>query len=144
MRATELFAAIRAGDLAAVDRALTADRSLVDARDETGLSPVLAALYRGKDEIASAILRRGPRLSVFEAAAAGDVAALQATVEQDRSLASSVAPDGFSPLGLAAFFKRREAVRYLLEAGAGPRRPPPRPGVPPPPPAGAAPAAGGG
>ena len=113
MRATELFAAIKAGDLAAVERALTADRSLVDARDETGLSPVLAALYRGKDEIASAILHRGPSLSVFEAAAAGDVAALRATVEQDR----------FSPLGLAAFFKRREAVRYLLEAGADPRAP---------------------
>src|SRR5438132_1591214 len=74
MRATELFAAIKAGDLAAVERALTDDRSLVNARDETGLSPVLAALYRGKDEIASAILHRGPSLSVFEAAAAGDVA----------------------------------------------------------------------
>ncbi len=123
MRATELFAAIKAGDLAAVERAFTADRSLVDARDESGLSPVLAALYRGKDEIASAILRRGPRLSIFEAAAAGDVAALRASVEQDRSLASAVAPDGFSPLGLAAFFKRREAVRYLLEAGADPRAP---------------------
>src|SRR2546428_3301637 len=117
MGATELFAAIKAGDLTAVERALTADRSLVDARDESGLSPVLAALYRGKNEIASAILRRGPRLSVFEAAAAGDVAALPATPEEDRSLANAVAPDGFSPLGLAAVFQRREAVRYLLEAG---------------------------
>src|SRR5207245_1701083 len=70
MRATELFAAIKAGDLAAVERALTADRSLVDARDETGLSPVLAALYRGEDEIASAILHRGPSLLVRDAGAA--------------------------------------------------------------------------
>src|SRR3989442_7522438 len=132
MRATALFAAIKAGDLSAVERAFTADRSLVDARDESGLSPVLAALYRGKNEIASAILRRVPRLSVFEAAAAGDVAALRATVEQDRSLASAVAPDRYSPLGLAAFFKRREAVRYLLEAGPGPPPPPPPPRVPPP------------
>src|SRR5256712_12543532 len=117
MRATALLAAIRAGDLSAVERALTADRSLVDARDESGLSPVLAALYRGKNEIASAILHRGPRLSVFEAAAAGDVVALRASLEEDRSLANAVAPGGLSPLGLAAVFQRREAVRYLLEAG---------------------------
>ena len=34
---------------------------------------------------------------------------------------AGVAPDGYSPLGLAAFFKRREVVRYLLGAGADPR-----------------------
>src|SRR2546428_12899505 len=98
MRARELFAAIKAGDLAAVERALTADRSLVDARDETGLSPVLAALHRGKDEIASAILHRGPSLSGFEPAPPGDAAALRATVAPDRTRPSPGRTGGSSPL----------------------------------------------
>jgi uncharacterized protein len=116
--ATELFAAIKRGDTAAVERLLERERTLVDARDEKGLSPLLVALYYGEPDIATAILARGPKLTVFEAAAAGDAGRVREIVGRDRSQASAVAPDGFSPLGLAAFFKRREVVRYLLEAGA--------------------------
>jgi ankyrin repeat protein len=119
--ATDLFTAIKGGDKAAVERFLESDRRLVDARDENGLSPILTALYRGKGDIAAAILRRGPKLSVFEAAAAGDTARVREIVERDRAQANTVASDGYSALGLAAFFKRREVVRYLLEEGADPR-----------------------
>lgn len=119
--ATELFTAIKGGDTAAVERLLEKDRALVDARDESGLSPILAALYRGRNEIAAAILKRGPRLSVFEAAAAGDERRVRELVGRDRAQANAVSPDGYSPLGLAAFFKHREVVRFLLEAGADPR-----------------------
>jgi ankyrin repeat protein len=119
--ATELFTAIRGGDQAAVERLLQRDRALAESRDESGLSPILAALYHGQTDIATAILRRGPRLTVFEAAAAGDAARVREIVGRDRAQANAVAPDGYSPLGLAAFFKRREIVGYLLEAGADPR-----------------------
>src|SRR3989475_463560 len=119
--ATELFTAIKGGDKAAVERLLERDRTLVDARDEQGLSPILAALYRGEDDIAGAILRRGPKLTVFEAAAAGDAARVREIVGRDPAGATAVARDGYSALGLAAFFKRRDVVRYLLEAGADPR-----------------------
>jgi uncharacterized protein len=121
--ATELFTAIKGGDKAAVGRLLERDRELVDARDENGLSPILTALYHGKNDIATAILRRGPNLTVFEAAAAGDAARVREIVERDRTQTNAVAPDGYSPLGLAAFFKRRDVVRYLLDAGADPRPP---------------------
>jgi ankyrin repeat protein len=119
--ATELFTAIKGGDKAAVEKLLDRDRALLDARDEKGLSPILAALYRGESGIAAAILRREPKLSVFEAAAAGDAARVREIVDRDRAQANAVAPDGYSALGLAAFFKRREVVRYLVEAGADPR-----------------------
>src|SRR5437773_5278512 len=119
--ATDLFTAIRGGDTAAVERILERDRGLADARDESGLSPILTALYHGKSDIADAILRRGPNLSVFEAAAAGDAARVREIVGWDRAQANAVAPDGYSPLGLAAFFKRRDVVKLLLDAGADPR-----------------------
>src|ERR1700704_617374 len=112
--AGELFTAIRSGDAAAVERLLERDRGLVDAQDETGLSPILAALYRGKNEIAAAILRRGQRVDGFADPAAGDVARVRELVGRDPAQADGVAPDGYSALGLAAFFKRREVVRYLL------------------------------
>jgi ankyrin repeat protein len=116
--AAELFTAIKAGDKAAVERLLERDPTLVDARDENGLSPTLVALYYGKNEIATAILGRGPKLNVFDAAAAGDAARVREIVGRDRGQVNAVSQDGFSPLGLAAFFKRREVVRFLLEAGA--------------------------
>ena len=118
--AAELFTAIKGGDTTTVERLIGRDAGLVDARDEDGLSPVLTALYHGKNDIAAAILRRGPKLTVFEAAAAGDAARVREIVEGDKTQANAVAPDGYSPLGLAAFFKRREIVRYLLDAGADP------------------------
>jgi ankyrin repeat protein len=118
--AMDLFNAIKGGDKATVERVLDGQRTLVDARDENGLSPILTALYRGKGDIAAAILRRGPRLTVFEAAAAGDAARVREIVERDRAQANAPSADGYSALGLAAFFKRREVVRYLLEAGSDP------------------------
>lgn len=120
--ATELFAAIKGGDQAEVERLLERDRGLVDARDEKGRSPILAALYRGHENIATSILRRAPSLSVFEAAAAGDAARVREIVERDRTEANAEAPDGYSALGLAAFFKRREIVGFLLDSGADPRQ----------------------
>jgi ankyrin repeat protein len=119
--ATELFTAIRGGDNATVERLLEVDRELADARDESGLSPILTALYHGKADIATAILRRRPRLTVFEAAAAGDIARVRELIAREPAQANAIAPDGYSPLGLAAFFKRRDVVRQLLEAGADPR-----------------------
>ena len=116
----ELFTAIRSGDEAAVERLLERDRDLVDARDDKGLSPILTALYHGHSDIATAILRRRPELTVFEAAAAGEVARVRELVERDPAQTNAVAPDGYSPLGIAAFFKRREVVSYLLDAGADP------------------------
>jgi uncharacterized protein len=119
--AAELFTAIKGGDAKAVERLLEKDRGLVGARDENGLSPILAALYHGKSDIATAILRRGPKLTVFEAAAAGDLPRVRELVERDRAQANAVSPDGYSPLGLAAFFRRLDVAAYLLERGADPR-----------------------
>src|SRR6266550_817803 len=100
--AADLFTAIKGGDTEAVERLLDRDHDLVEARDESGLSPVLAALYRGKNDIATAILRRRPKLTVFEAAAAGDLARVRDLIERERAQANAVSPDGYSPLGLAA------------------------------------------
>jgi len=121
--AGEFLEAVKKGDRSAVDRMLEADPSLVSARDERGTSAVLLAHYYGKTEVAAALLSRAPALDVFEAATAGDAKRVGALVDADRALADAVAKDGYTPLGLAAFFKRRDVVKALLDRGAKPSVP---------------------
>lgn len=109
--------AVKRGDREAVERELAADPSLA-ASDEGGTSVVLLALYHREEPIARLLAGRKGALSVFEAAALGEVAALRACLERDPAAANAVAPDGFFPLGLAAFFRRPDAVEVLLAAGA--------------------------
>jgi len=121
--AAQFLEAVKKGDRATVDRMLDADPSLAAAKDESGTSAVLLAHYYGKADVAAALLSRTPELDVFEAATAGDAKRIAALVDTDRSLANAVALDGYSPLGLASFFKRRDVVKVLLERGAKPSTP---------------------
>ena len=115
---TEFFDAVKAGDREKVEQLVTADRSLLVAKDKSGVSAILLAYYHGKDEVAKALIGRKSALDVFEAATAGDADRVRALVTKDRALANAWSPDGFFPLGLAAFFKRPAVVKVLLESGA--------------------------
>jgi uncharacterized protein len=121
--AAQFLEAVKKGDRATVDRMLDADPSLASAKDESGTSAVLLAHYYGKADVAAALLSRTPELDVFEAATAGDAKRVAALVDADPALANAVARDGYSPLGLASFFKRRDVVKVLLERGAKPSVP---------------------
>ena len=121
--AAQFLDAVKKGDRATVDRMLEADPSLVSTKDESGTSAVLLAHYYGKPDVAATLLDRKPALDVFEAATAGDAKHVAALVDADPSLANAVARDGYSPLGLASFFKRRDVVKVLLERGAKPSSP---------------------
>jgi ankyrin repeat protein len=86
--------------------------------DPNGVSDLLMAVYRGDDAAISAILETKPELTVFEAAAVGDLARVRALVAADPSQARAFAVDGFHPLGLAAFFTHPDVVMFLIAAGA--------------------------
>ena len=58
------------------------------------------------------------QVGIFAAAAKGQTDELRSLVEKDPSLLNTHSPDGFTPLGLAAFFGHAEAVAALLAAGA--------------------------
>lgn len=121
--AAVFLGAVKSGDREVVETMLRADPALLRARDENGTSALLLAAYHGRAEIVSALLRRRPELDVFEAATVGDADRIRDLAARDPTLANAVAGDGFSPLGLAAFFKRTAAVRVLLDAGASPATP---------------------
>jgi ankyrin repeat protein len=114
----ELFAAIRQGDASTVERLLAADPGLASAREEGGVSAILTAIYYGRKDVAGRILARRPALDIFEAAAVGDARRARELLDADPSLVSAYAPDGFHPLGLAAFFRHPDVLRLLIERGA--------------------------
>ncbi len=116
----ELFEAIKRGARATVASLVAGDPRLAEAREPGGTSAVLTALYHGKPEICVLLLARKPQLDIFEAAATGDVERARELLDEDASMANAFAPDGFHPLGLAAFFKRPGVVKLLLERGADP------------------------
>ena len=116
--AQEFFAAVKAGDAKQVGELLNADPGLVRARGEKGESAVLLAVYYGKRAVLDLLLSRGAQLDIFEAAAAGRFDRIKQLLMLDAKAVNSCAPDGFTPLGLAAFFGHKEAVELLLRHGA--------------------------
>ncbi len=86
----------------------------------TGLdevSPLLLALYEGRAQDAEALRAASPGLDLFEAAACGDAERLRELLDGGAD-PSAFAPDGYTPLQLAAFFGRRQAAELLVERGA--------------------------
>jgi ankyrin repeat protein len=97
--------------------------ALAELKNETGVSaPLLALYHRRKDTADFLVTRKEARapLDVFEAAAFGRTARLDAILDDEPTLVDAYAADGFFPLGLAAFFGQEEAVRLLLARGASP------------------------
>jgi hypothetical protein len=106
----DLIAAITSEDLPAL---LREHPELAAARDEKGVSALLLSLYHRRPDARDALLAAGAPVGPLEAAALGDVAALEGA---DLSVRGG---DGFTPLHLAAFFGGVEAVEAILAAGAG-------------------------
>jgi ankyrin repeat protein len=84
------------------------------------MSELLEALYRGDKVRLAELLADTPDLDVFEAAALGRVERLRELLDEDPSRGNAFGDDGFQPLGLACFFGRVEAARFLLDRGADP------------------------
>jgi uncharacterized protein len=103
-----LFAAIKSGDLDALNALLAADPGLANARED-GISAVLVSLYHRQDGARETLLAAGAEVGPLEAAALGRLDGLDPDAR---------GADGFTALHLAAFFGGAAAVSALLAAGA--------------------------
>jgi uncharacterized protein len=114
----DLFEAIEAGGVREVEAILDRDPGVATARDASGVSALMRALYRFDKPLVEAVRRRVDSLDVFEAAAFGEVDRLTLLVEGDPALVTSYSGDGFTALHFAAFFGRYEAAALLVQRGA--------------------------
>lgn len=114
----KFFKAIQKGNRDEVERLLRETPNLILVKDEKNLSPLMMAMYYHEFEIANLLLDRMVALTVFEAAATGRLVHLISNLAHKPELVNAYSDDGFQPLGLAAYFGKVEAVKYLIKAGA--------------------------
>ena len=115
-----LLQAVQRGDAATAEEVLAANPSAAGERDAQGTSAVLHAAYARRQDLVDLLRPHLGPLDVWEAAALGDETRLFELLDVDPDLATAEAGDGFSPLGLAAFFGHRGCVAALLARGADP------------------------
>lgn len=114
---SDMLDAVKAGNTAQVKKLLDADAPLANARAESGESAVLLSIYYGHTAIRDLLVARGAELNIFEAAAAGQLARLEALEKSAPGAIKTLSHDGFTPLHLAAFFGQKSTVDFLLARG---------------------------
>lgn len=114
----EFFDAIKADDIFGLTTMINQDQSLVDCENENGLPAVLFAIYYGRKEVALLLVQSGAKVDVFVASALNDLKRLERALAKDPEALSKFSVDGWTPVHLAAFYRQKEALAYLLEKGA--------------------------
>ena len=114
----QLFDAIKAGKVDEVRQLVQQNPSLTEARDASGASAILVAAYNMKPDVVNALLELGAPVDIFEASVLGKVDRIQEILKSSPARVSEHAPDGFTPVALAAFFGQPAAVKALIAAGA--------------------------
>lgn len=114
----ELIEIIKAGDNGQLANELNRDPSLADIKTEQGISLLQYAAYCRNGEAIRIIREYKSHLDIFEAATLGDIGKVNRLLGERPELLSSYSTDGFTVLGLAAFFGHINLVEELLEKGA--------------------------
>lgn len=114
----DIFDAIRTGDAYVAERLLAADPTCASARNEQGVSALMAAWYSFNPRLRAMLLERARDLDIFEAAMTGDAARVAALLAADSSLAAVYSADGFTALHFAGFFDQPDVGRILIAAAA--------------------------
>src|SRR6478736_5027490 len=114
----QLFDAIKSGSVDEVKRLIEQQPRLKQARDTNGASLLLVAAYNMKPDVVNALVELGAPVDIFEAAVLGKVDRIEEILAASPARASEHAPDGFTPVALAAFFGQPAAVKSLIAAGA--------------------------
>ena len=114
---SELTDAIRKGDAALVTELIDTDPGLLQSSGSP--TPILTAIYHGKNDIARLLVERGAPVSFAEACALGDLERVERQLAVDPGALHVLSSDGYPPLGLAIFFHHPEVARLLIERGAG-------------------------
>lgn len=112
-----LLDAIQANRPDEVTRLLAAHPGTAGARSAAGLSPLTLAVYLARPALVELIRPHRGQPDFFEACLLGDEPTVITHLERGQDV-DVYAPDGFTPLGLAAYFGHPSVARLLLQRHA--------------------------
>src|SRR6188474_3169756 len=110
---SDVFDLLAKGQLTDLDTALRADPALAASRHGSGASLLAWAFYVGQPDAVALIRPRLSELDPHDAIIVGEIDRVKAALTAGWD-ANALAADGFTPLGLAAFFQRAEIFDLLL------------------------------
>lgn len=116
----EFLTAVADGGLARVRELLMLDPALADAVDDNGISALMLAAYRGHEPLTATLFASRGNWTPCETVAFGAATVLRERLDAQPDLIHSTACDGYTLLGLAAFFGHVDCVVVLLQRGADP------------------------
>src|SRR5688572_1956519 len=109
----DVFELLQEGDTAGLKAALDADPAIAMARNAAGASLLAVAAYYRNQQAIAAVRAALPLIDPYEAIIIGDRATVEAALAGGWD-ANVRSPDGFTPLGLAAFFNQGDIFDLLL------------------------------
>src|SRR6516162_918646 len=107
--------AVQSGDAERLKTLLSENRSWAGVRDASGVSALMHALYRQRQDMVDLLRRASLDLDVFEASSLGRADQVKELLQNDPRLAFARSGDGFTALHLAAFFGHESVAGILLE-----------------------------
>jgi ankyrin repeat protein len=108
-----LFDLVASRDNAGLQQAIADDKGAAAARNAEGASLLAFAGYNGNADAIALIRAALPSIDAYEAIIVGDLGRVKEAMA-DGWDGNALAPDGFTPLGLAAFFSRKDIFDLLL------------------------------
>ena len=91
---------------------------LITEKTTDGISFLLLAAYHNNQPLIDYILEQKPALEFYEAAATGNLDEMISFLDRFSNTIDTFSQDGFTALGLAAFFGHQSIVDLLLKRGA--------------------------
>lgn len=119
----ELLDHIKNGRTNLLRNQLKADASLADRTTEKGITLLQFEAYCRNQEAIELLKNAKSEWNAFEAAALGEESIVLRLINEKPELIKAHSGDGFTILGLAAFFQHRDLVETLLAKGADPNIP---------------------
>jgi len=111
----QVIAAVQSGDGEQLRTLLQQEPSLAGARDASGVSALMHALYQQRKDVVDVLRAAKREFDIFEATSLGRADLVGEMVERDPRLAFARSGDGFTALHFAAFFGQENVARVLLE-----------------------------
>lgn len=96
---------------------------IIEENDDSGNSVFAILAYSGLSDVYELAITLKNDFTFYEAIMAGKIKEVKEAFVLENSIINAYAPDGFTPISLAAYFNKYDIACFLLDNGANPNTP---------------------